>query len=300
MNRSAYLIYNPVAGQGDSEAELAKIEELLSSKIDLNVQFTSEVISANLLARGALEQNARMIIASGGDGTVSQVAEALVNTGVPLGIIARGTANAFAKALGIPVNIDEACETILTGATRTIDTGLCNDKPMVLLTGIGFEAETVDDTEGQFKERLGMMAYVVSGVKQLRNFPQFEAHIETVEETITVNATAITVANTAPNTSILAHGPAGIIPDDGLLDITVVYPENWAGAIAASYNLMKNALKDEPVDREDISYLRAKSIKVTTNPPQKLVLDGEVIGKEEIVTVKCLPHSLKVFVPETL
>lgn len=298
MNRSAYLIFNPVAGQGDCETELNQIEELLSSEIDLSVQFTSETISADLLARGAVEQNAQMIIASGGDGTVSKVAAAVLNTGIPLGIIARGTANAFANALDIPVDIAQACQTILAGATRIIDTGLCNDKPMVLLTGVGFEAETVDDTEGEFKERLGMFAYVVSGVKQLRNFPPFEARIETEEQTITVRATAITVANTAPNTSILAQGPAGIIADDGLLDITVVYPEDWKGAVAASVDLLKTAISDEAVERDDISYLRTKSIKITTNPPQKLVLDGEVVSKEKVVTVKCLPQSLKVFVPE--
>lgn len=271
---------------------------MLSCEIDLSIQFTSEVIGANLLARGALEQNPQMIVVSGGDGTISQVAEAIAGSGVPLGIISRGTANAFANALEIPVDIAEACQTILAGATRTVDTAICNGKRMVLLTGIGFEAETVDNTDRQIKNRLGQLAYVVSGIKQLQNFPQFKAHIETEEQTITVDATAITIANSAPSTSILAQGPAGIIPDDGLLDITVVYPENRTGAIAASYNLLRTAVNEESVEREDVTYLRTKSIKITTDPPQKLVLDGDVVGTEEVVTVECSPQSLTVFVPQ--
>ncbi len=298
MNRSAYLIFNPVAGQGDSEAELNQIEELLSSEIDLSIQFTSEVIGASLLARGALEQNAQMIIASGGDGTISQVAEAVVGSGVPLGIISRGTANAFANALEIPVDLTEACETILAGATRTVDTAICNEKRIVLLAGIGLEAETVDNADRQIKNRLGKLAYIVSGLRQLQDFPQFNAQIETEERTITLQATAITIANAAPKTSILAQGPAGIIANDGLLDITIVYPENLTGAIAASYNLLQTAVNQESVERDDVTYLRTKWIRITTDPPQKLVLDGEIVGTERMVEVKCFPQSLTVFVPE--
>lgn len=296
MTRSACLIYNPVAGQGDSEQDLATIKRILEPEFDLDIQFTTKEINGGQLARQALANQAEVIIASGGDGTVSAVAEALIDTNVPLGAIARGTANAFANALDLPDTVEAACQVIVDGATRKVDAGICNGKPMILLAGIGFEAETVDDADRQTKNRLGMLAYVLSGLKQLKDFEQFETTIETEQKIITVKANAITVANAAPPTSILAHGTAGVIYDDGLLDVTIIAPKNRASAIAISYHLLQTASNDEAAEREDIGFLRAKWVKVTTNPPQKVVLDGEIIG-ETPVELKCIPKGLTVFAP---
>jgi YegS/Rv2252/BmrU family lipid kinase len=239
-----------------------------------------------------------MIIASGGDGTLSAAAEALVGTNIPLGVISRGTANAFASALEIPDTIEAACQTILTGTMRVVDTARCNGKPMVLLAGVGFEAEMVEKADREAKNRLGMLAYILAGVKQLREFETFEAKIETDEKVITVTAGAVTIANAAPPTSILAQGPAGIIYDDGLLDLTVVAPENRTGAIASAYHLFQSAFRGDAAERDDIGYLRARRIKVTADPPQKVVLDGEIIGTTPI-DVECIPGGLTILVPMT-
>ncbi len=296
MTRSACLIYNPVAGQGNSEQDLATIKRILEPEFDLDIQFTTKEMDGGQLARQALKDRADIIIASGGDGTVSAVAEALIETNVPLGAIARGTANAFANALDIPDTIEAACKVIVDGATRRIDAGLCNGKPMILLAGIGFEAETVDDADRQTKNRLGMLAYVLSGLKQLKEFEKFETTIETDNKIITVKANAITVANAAPPSSILAHGTAGVVYDDGLLDVTIITPKSRASAIAISYHLLQTASNDEAAERDDIGFLRTKWVKVTTDPPQKVVLDGEIIG-ETPVEVKCIPGGLTVFTP---
>ena len=296
MTRSACLIFNPVAGQGDWEQDLATIKSILKSEFDLDIQFTTKEDSGGELAQKALENNAEIIIASGGDGTISAVAEALVGKDIPLGAIARGTANAFANALEIPDTIEAACKVIVDGVTKKVDAGICNGKPMVLLAGIGFEAETVEDADREAKNRLGMLAYVLSGLKQLREFDKFETKIETDDKIITVKANAVTIANAAPPTSVLAHGPAGVIYDDGLLDITIIAPETRASAIAISYHLLQSASNDEAAERDDIGYLRTSWVKVTTEPPQKVVLDGEIIGKTPI-EVKCIPQGLTVFTP---
>ena len=209
MTRSACLIFNPVAGQGDSEQDLATIKSILEPEFNLDIQFTTEEINGGELARRAVEREVEMVIASGGDGTVSAVAEALINTGIPLGTISRGTANAFANALDIPDNIKAACKTIVDGATAKVDAATCNDRPMILLAGIGFEAETVEDADRETKDRLGMLAYVLSGLKQLKDFEKFATMIETDDKIIRVDANAVTVANAAPSTSVLAQGTAG-------------------------------------------------------------------------------------------
>jgi len=298
MFRSAYLIFNPVAGQGDPEQDLAKILEILGSEIDLDMCRTTEEVGADQLAAEAVERDAEMIIASGGDGTLSAAAEALVSTGIPFGVISRGTANAFATALGIPDTIEAACQTILQGFTRDVDAACCNGKPMVLLAGIGFEAETVERANRDAKNRFGMLAYVLAGLQQLRSFSKFDVEIETDEKLIQVTAASVTIANAAPPTSVLAQGPAGIVVDDGLLDVTVVAPANVAGAIAASYHLLQSALNENPAERPDIGYLRARKVKVTTDPPQKVVIDGELVGNTP-VEVECIPGGLKILVPET-
>lgn len=297
MTRSACLIFNPVAGQGNSEQDLATIKSTLEPEFELDLQLTTAEVSGGELARRAVEREVEMIIASGGDGTVSAVAEALINTDIPLGVISRGTANAFANALDIPEAVEAACKVIVDGATRKVDAAKCNDKPMILLAGIGFEAETVEDADRETKDRLGMLAYVLSGLKQLKEFKKFTATIETDNKIIRVDANAVTVANAAPNTSVLAHGTAGVIYDDGLLDVTIIAPTTRAGAIAISYHLLQSASNDEAASRDDIGYLRTKKVKVTTEPPQKIALDGEIIG-ETPVEIECMPKALTVFIPK--
>ncbi|MBR8830779.1 MAG: Diacylglycerol kinase [Chroococcopsis gigantea SAG 12.99] len=297
MPKSACLIFNPSAGQGNPEQDLALIQSILNPEIDIELVLTTPDIEAGQLAREAIARGAECIIASGGDGTLSAVAEALIGTDIPLGAIARGTANAFVNALNLPVDIGLACQNILGGVTRQVDAALCNGKPMILLAGIGFEAQTVEKADRATKDRLGMLAYVVAGIAQLGNLQHFDVEIETEEKIIRTTAVAVTVANAAPPTSILAQGPAGVIFDDGLLDITIVAPANMVGAIAASYDLLSTALSGEASSRPDVGYLRASKVKITTEPPQKVVVDGEPIGTTPIV-LECLRGGLTIYTPD--
>jgi YegS/Rv2252/BmrU family lipid kinase len=294
---SACLIFNPVAGQGNSEQELALIQSLLQPKINLEICLTTPELGADQLARNAIKRGVEALIISGGDGTLSAATGPVIGTGIPLGIISRGTANAFATALDLPIAIESACETILEGKTRVVDAASCNGMPMVLLAGIGFEAETVELADRESKDRFGMLAYVLAGIRQLQNLEQFEAEIETEDKIITVTAAALTVANAAPPTSILAQGPAGLVADDGLLDLTIVSPANIAGAVTASYALIRSALQGEATQRDDIGYLRAQKFRIATNPAQKVVLDGEIVGTTPI-TVESIPGGLTIFSPQ--
>ncbi|MBD1808208.1 YegS/Rv2252/BmrU family lipid kinase [Microcoleus sp. FACHB-SPT15] len=297
MKRSACLIFNPVAGQSDPDQDLSQIQALLDPEFDLDIRLTTPEVDASELAYDAVARGVHMVIASGGDGTLSAAAEALVGTNIPLAIISRGTANAFASALNIPDTIEGACQTILGGVTKVIDAAQCNGKPMVLLVGIGFEAEMVEKADREAKNRLGLLAYVLAGVQQLREFETFEVELETEDRVIKVSAAAVTIANAAPPTSIFAQGPAGIIYDDGLLDLTVVAPANRTVAIASAYHLLQTAIRGDAAERDDIGYLRARRIKVTTQPPQKVVLDGEILGTTP-VEVECIPGGLTICVPQ--
>jgi YegS/Rv2252/BmrU family lipid kinase len=295
--RSACLIFNPVAGTRDPKDDLFKIRILLEDEFNLEICLTQPDVSARMLAEGAIAQGAELLIASGGDGTLSAVAGTLLHTDIPLGIISRGTANAFAAALEIPVELEEACLTILDGRIRTVDAARCNDKMMVLLAGIGLEAETVENADREAKERLGAMAYIMSGLRQLQDLPTFEVKIETEEKTLNCSACAVTVANAAPPTSILAQGNAEVICDDGLLDVTIITPTNSPQVLATLYHLLKTALNHTSSQREDIIYLRTKRVIISTDSPRQVAIDGEIDGTTPLEIVS-LPQSLRMIVPK--
>ncbi|MEN9223826.1 MAG: diacylglycerol kinase family protein, partial [Thermostichus sp. BF3_bins_97] len=221
--RLGYLIFNPISGQGDETQQLALVRQRLSSGIRLQVLLTQPDRGAKSLAEEALAAQPDLIIASGGDGTVSAVAGVLFGSGIPLGVIPRGTANAFASALGIPDDLQRACDLILAGSTRVVDAARCDGQPMILLAGIGFEAETVERASRELKTRFGPLAYLVAGFQQLGDQQPFQVTMQVDgSEPEHLQATALTIANAAPATSVLAQGRGRVNPGDGRLDVTLV------------------------------------------------------------------------------
>ncbi|MEN9279157.1 MAG: diacylglycerol kinase family protein, partial [Thermostichus sp. DG_1_5_bins_95] len=197
--RFGYLIFNPISGQGDETQQLALIRQRLGVGMQLHVLLTQPDRDAKSLAEEALAAQPDLIIASGGDGTVSAVAGVLFGSGIPLGVIPRGTANAFAAALGIPNDLEKACDLILAGSTRVVDAARCKGQPMILLAGIGFEAETVERASRELKTRLGPLAYLVAGLQQLGEQEPFQVTMQVDgSEPEHLQATAITIANAAP------------------------------------------------------------------------------------------------------
>lgn len=305
--RIAHLIFNPIAGQGNPDQELTLIRQILEPQIQVNIILTQadvdpaeqgKAVVETILAHEQAGCSADLIIVSGGDGTVSAIAGATIGTGIPLGIIPRGTANAFAVALGIPTTLQQACETIVLGHTRVVDAARCNEIPMILLAGVGFEAGMVEKADRELKNQLGQLAYVLAGVQQFSIQEEFNAKIEIGEQVSQFRTGAITIANVAPPTSILAQGLGQVIPDDGLLEVTIGTSRTRLEGINALMSLFASALVKAPVQREDVICFRTNQLKLTTDPPQKLVIDGEIVDANP-VEFTCIPRSLTVFTPLT-
>lgn len=301
----AYMIFNPVAGQGNPNIDLATIREILEPQILVNVIMTqpnvdpaeqAREIIANIQSKQENDIGQSLIIASGGDGTVSAVAGATIGTGIPLGIIPRGTANAFSVGLGIPTNLRAACATILAGNTHVVDAARCNDTPMILLAGLGFEAGMVDKASRELKNELGNLAYLLAGVKQLATAQPFTATVEFGDQVTQFTTTAITIANVAPATSVLAQGLGRVIPDDGLLEVTIATGQTRFQNLSALVSLAASATRGNPNQREDILGFRTPKLKITTDPPQKLVIDGEMVEANP-VEFECIPDGLTIFAP---
>jgi len=306
--RVAYLIFNPVAGQGNPQEELRTIYETLEPQIVLTVVETLPGVDPAVQAKQIVEvikarpdssRISAMVLASGGDGTVSAVAGATMNTGIPFGVIPRGTANAFSVALGIPTDIRLACENLLEGNIRTVDGVMVNDTPMILLAGIGFEAGMVDNASREVKDVLGPLAYVLGGVKQFFEQETFECTVEVDGKKNTLQVAAITVATAAPATSVLAQGFGEVIPDDGLLDVTIGTAETRFEGLDALSTLLASAVVHRPLESDSLLCFRAKEVKISCNPPQKVVLDGEMLDMNPL-EFKTLPGALKVIAPPKL
>ncbi|MGP1371687.1 MAG: methylglyoxal synthase [Almyronema sp.] len=295
--RVAHLIFNPASGQGNAQQQLSLIREVLEPRLHLAVHCTTPTIDATTLAKQAIAAGADLLIASGGDGTVSAVASTLVNTEIPLGILPRGTANALAAVLNIPSDLRAACEVILTGMTTVIDTARCNDQTMTLLAGIGYEAGMVERADGDLKARFGVLGYIFAGIQQLNEQELFETQIEINGEIREFQSGAVTIANAAPPTSVLAQGLGQVIVNDGLLDVTISTAQTKLQSVNTLLNLFGSALVQTTPEREDMVALRTAQIRIETTPPQKVVLDGEIIGTTPVEIV-CQPRSLVVLVPQ--
>jgi diacylglycerol kinase (ATP) len=298
-SRIAHLIYNPVSGQGDPAQDLDFIVQMLKPHFHLAVHETQPDQPVVDLVNEAIAQGADLMIASGGDGTVSAVAGALIGKNIPLGVIPRGTANAFAASLGLSrvTPLRNACQIILQGQTRQVDAALCNGMPMILLVGVGYEAETVERADRDLKNQWGVLAYLMAGLQVMEDGSLFEAELEVDGEPFSLQANAITIANAAPPTSVLAQGAGEVVPDDGFLDITIASAETKLEGITTMLRMFGAAIARTATAQKNVVHYRARHLKVVTDPPQKIVLDGEIVGTTPL-EVEVVPQGLTVFVPK--
>jgi diacylglycerol kinase family enzyme len=174
---------------------------------------------------------------------------------------------------------------------------------MILLVGIGYEAETVDKASRELKDRWGVLAYFMAGWQQLNEQQPFHVDLEINGSTYQFQSAALTVANAAPPTSMLAQGAGSVVFDDGLLDVTVAVTQDSPKsvqqklqAVSGLMQLMGSALIGNPPVMENLFHFQAERLKITTTPPQKVVIDGEV-AEAASLEIECLPAALTVLVP---
>lgn len=292
--RRAALILNPAAGSAGGSGE--SLSSRLQRDFALDVYETTLERGAVACAEAACRDGALLVIAAGGDGTVSSVASALLGTDICLGVLPLGTSNSIAQSLGIPTDLEGAVEVLIHGEPTRIDAARANGRPMLLLSAVGLHADTIGETAQEAKQRWGVLAYVGTGLKKLMSLEPFLVEIETEDQRIHCRATAVTIANMAPVRTVLAQGPSIISPEDGRLDLTIVSATTLVEAVTAGLHLLKTAMDGQPVEQDNIGFLAARSLRVTTDPPQHVLIDGEEAGSTPLV-VECLPSALKVMVP---
>ena len=162
-----HFIVNPIAGKGNNNINLVLLERYFNKKaFNLTIKPTSYKKHAIKLTQESISEQADIIVACGGDGTINEVASCLVNTSITLGIIPIGSGNGLSSNLKIPKDINKALELIKKQVTKRIDVGQLNNNYFFSNTGIGFDAQVIKNYEA-YKDRT-LTSYIKATLKSLR------------------------------------------------------------------------------------------------------------------------------------
>lgn len=254
--------------------------------------------------RSALEAGADAVLAFGGDGTARIVAEGLLRTGVPLGLLPAGTGNLLARNLGVPPNrLETALYIALNGRDRLIDVGRAEVGPgdgsgalvretFLVMAGLGFDAEVMADVDPTLKDRVGWWAYVVAGIGRLRG--------RRTAVTLTMDGgppearriRAVVIGNCGMLTGGVQLMPEARL-DDGWLDVVVVTPRTvlgWLSVVVAVLTRRRG--------RAIVEHLRCRSVEIKTERPLHVQLDGDIAGTARLLRAAVDPLALLVRVPD--
>jgi YegS/Rv2252/BmrU family lipid kinase len=245
------------------------------------------------LARSAVAAQVDLVLACGGDGTVTACAEAVAGSGIPLGVLPAGTGNLLARNLGLPLGLEPALATALTGADRPLDMGSANGHPFVTMAGIGLDAEILDSTGEPVKRRLGWAAYVLSALRHLQARPVRTSLRADGGPVLRRRASSVIVGNVGSLQGGVALLPEAR-PDDGLLDLMVLTAHGWAGWLALIVDVLLRRGRTRHIARVQFRQLR-----VDLDRPQLWELDGEVMGSTRALLIVVRPGTLLVRVPAT-
>ena len=242
-------------------------------------------------AEAAVAQHVDVVLASGGDGTVTACAEGVAGSGVPLAVLPAGTGNLLARNLGLPLAQDQALAVALDGQDRRLDVGSANGRPFVAMAGIGFDAMLLDSTGEPLKKKLGWVAYALSALRHLRARPVRATLRADGGRVLRRRASGIIIGNVGALQGGVTLLP-GAEPDDGLLDLMVLTARGWSGWLALTADVMLRRDRTGRVARTVFRELR-----VQLDRPQLWELDGEVMGTTRELVVAVQPGRLLVRVP---
>ena len=242
-------------------------------------------------AKSAVSARVGLVLACGGDGTVTACAEGVISTGVPLAIIPMGTGNLLARNLGLPMDLDEALAVALSGVQHPIDAGRVNGMLFVVMAGVGLDARMLSSTSDPLKKRLGWFAYAISAVRHLGDRPLRVAVSADGGRRRRMRANTLIVGNVGSLQGGLPLLPDAR-PDDGMLDAVVLIAGGLTGWLAAAANILLR----RPA-RGGIYRVQFTELQVTLDQEQLWELDGEVMGSARRLTVVAHPGALLLRMP---
>jgi YegS/Rv2252/BmrU family lipid kinase len=226
---------------------------------------------ARELARRACEEGYDTVVAAGGDGTVNEVVNGVAGFPVKLGILPVGTVNVFAMEMGIPSKVEEAVECLRAGHTVAVDLAMANGRHFVQLAGVGLDAQTVKETDWEFKKALGPLSYVVTASQVVaRQAPALTIKRDRGGD---LQGAFVLVGN-----GKLYGGPFEFFPDadmnDGLLDVCVFERLSHLDLVRYFQGILLGRLKHYP----DVKMFKTARLEVTGSSEVPMEVDGELHG----------------------
>lgn len=287
------FIINPFSGLSKKKNVPALIEKYIdTAKFQYDLAFTEAAGHAIELTKNAVAEKYGAVIAVGGDGSVNEVASALIGTDVKLGILPGGSGNGFAMHLGLGRNIRKAIEMLNTAKTITIDSCQLNGRPFVNLGGTGFDALVAYKAK---KSTLrGLWAYTKFAALEAWSYPIEKYEITVDNQTITQECLVIEIANAQMFGYNFVIAPQAKL-DDGLLDVLLVKKAPKWRYLLSLWRFFNASFHKSSL----VQTFSGKDIKIIGKKPMPVHIDGEGFYLEEDLHFTIHPLSLKVLVPAT-
>jgi len=282
------VILNPTAGSPEHIRSWQERIESLAGYCPVRV--TADSGEAEALAKRAVEEGFTRIVAAGGDGTVSQVANGLVGSNATLGVLPIGSVNVFAMELGLPAHNLQRCWDIIEDTNvRLVDLPSANGKYFVQLGGVGLDAQVVKETSLAFKRSFGPLSYLISATHIAARQPP-KLFIES-EHTSVEEGSFVLIGN-----GRLYGGPFPFfkhaIIDDGLFDVVVFKRLGYLEIV----KYLQDVVFSSDIKVPEIEYFQTRQLRITSEQDVPLELDGELAGNCP-VDFRIRKRALRVLAP---
>jgi diacylglycerol kinase (ATP) len=282
-----HVIINPASGP--NRPILNTLNDVFRKHdVDWDVSITKRYGDATRQAKEAITHGVDLVVGYGGDGTQHELANAIIGTGMPMGILPGGTGNGFAREIGIPKELGEAVELLCTSSTVShLDAVRVGDEYFIqrLYAGVPPESQTSRD----LKERYGLLAYAITLPKQVLRATESEYRITIDGRTINLSGIKCYIVNSGKTGTGIAID-VDFSASDGILDVFVVSrkPLSLMAAEARFFKL--------PTWDAGLYYWRGREITIEAQPEQAIWMDGEYHGSGS-VTAQVVPGALSVVSP---
>ncbi len=289
------IIFNPSSGRQSMERRVDRLCKLLLDDGYLLSKFiTEKKDDAMIETMKACKEDWDIIVVSGGDGTVNEVAKGIANSKrkIPVAILSSGTVNDFANYMKIPKNIRDFYDMIKRENTIDVDLGKVNDEYFVNVAAGGLLSNVGYQVLPETKMVLGRMAYYIEGLKEitLQNFEPIKLSIESDEVSIDEEVLLFLISNSSSIGGFKKLAPQADVLD-GLLDIVIVKKSG----VQDLANIFINIFSGDHVNHPNVIYFKSKNVKLETNQKVSIDIDGEY-GGELPATFEIVPKAFRIIV----
>jgi YegS/Rv2252/BmrU family lipid kinase len=285
------LIINPRAGGGRAGRALAGAEATLSGLgVEHRAESTRSLEHARELARAAATAG-EVAVAFGGDGLVGAIAGALRGTDGVLGILPGGRGNDLARALGIPLEPNAACQVLASGIAQPMDLGEVNGRTFISIASCGFDS-VANRIANETRLVRGNLVYAYGALRALAGWrpATFTIELDGAEQRTVVGYTVAAANSNAYGGGMLLAPDAST--RDGLLDVVIV----GQAPKLRFLRLLPTVFSGAHVHQPNVEVMRSSTVKISASRPFTMYADGDPIA-ELPVTVRALPNAIRVIVP---